>query len=79
MADDRDLRSGTFDPGTDKRREEARAAPAKETSHQAEQHQASVRSEPEIPQPESPLPEGLRREPKRPYGPIRGRGNDNKQ
>jgi hypothetical protein len=77
MADDRDLRSGTFDPAIERSGRQAHPARAKTTPHQADQHGAAVRSEPEEQQDESPLPEGLRRQTKGPYSPARGRAAGN--
>lgn len=72
LGDRRDLRSGTFDPGTERSDEAAEPAVAR---HQADQHGADVLSIRKAPQPQSPLPEGLRRARKGPYGRLTGRSS----
>jgi hypothetical protein len=73
MPDNRDLRSGTYDPGSDGARRPRRRAKQRAACEADRQQRAPVRLPARRPQPESPLPQGLQRRPKGPYGPTTGR------
>jgi hypothetical protein len=72
--DNRDLRDGAYDPVNDFGKPQPHQIRQAITPHQAAQPGADVRPDP-VPSENDVLPERLRRAPRGPLNPRRGRGN----
>lgn len=72
----RDTRGGTYDPINDAGRQQPHQVGERTTPHALSQPGADVRGEPE-PGKDAPMPDGLRRAPKGPVNPRRGRDGEN--